>query len=297
MSAFRLALLVAGLVAIAFCGEYSRTLPNSSAADEPETQTQPKKTKGKFTIGKDTTYVTGPLDKDGYVDYAAALNERLSKGVTPENNANVLLWKVFGPHPDGATMQPEFFKLLGIDPPPEKGDYFIELPRYLKEQLKIEPGDEDEPVQEQLWRATQRPWTAKDYPNLTSWLKANETPLAVAIQATKCTHYFSPLLPPKKDKGPSASLGAPMPGVHACRDIATALAARAMLRVGLGAADDAWQDLLACHRLGRLVGRGGTLVDGLADFAIEGMATRAELAYLDRAKRDAKQLAKCARDL
>ena len=58
----------------------------------------------KLPLGKDTTYVTGPLDKDGYVDYAAALNERLGKGVTPANNANVLLWKALGPHPEGATM-------------------------------------------------------------------------------------------------------------------------------------------------------------------------------------------------
>ena len=39
----------------------------------------PKKPKGKITISKETTYVTGPLDKDGYIDYAAALNERVSR--------------------------------------------------------------------------------------------------------------------------------------------------------------------------------------------------------------------------
>src|SRR5258708_3874889 len=39
---------------------------------------------GKFTIGKETTYFEGPVDKDGYIDYVAALNERLRKGVTPE---------------------------------------------------------------------------------------------------------------------------------------------------------------------------------------------------------------------
>src|SRR5262245_33592389 len=55
--------------------------------------------KGKFTISKETTYVTGPLDKDGYIDYAAALNERLGQGVTPENNANVLLWRAMGLQP------------------------------------------------------------------------------------------------------------------------------------------------------------------------------------------------------
>jgi len=52
--------------------------------------------KGKFTISKETTFVTGPVDKDGYIDYTAALNERLRQGMTPENNANVLIWKALG---------------------------------------------------------------------------------------------------------------------------------------------------------------------------------------------------------
>src|ERR1022692_4002660 len=94
--------------------------------------TQPEKNhKPRFTIGKDTTYVIGPLDADGYIDYAEALNERLSNGVTPENNANVLLWKAFGPSLDGKKRSPQFFKRLGMEPPPAKGDYFIDLRRYL----------------------------------------------------------------------------------------------------------------------------------------------------------------------
>jgi hypothetical protein len=71
-----------------------------------------KKPEPKFTLGKETTYITGPLDEDGYVDYATALNERLRKGIKPEENANVLLWKAFGPRPEGAKMPPDFFKFL-----------------------------------------------------------------------------------------------------------------------------------------------------------------------------------------
>src|SRR5712664_4809777 len=77
-------------------------LPNHFAhGADNEPKPPAKKAKGKFTVGKDTTYVTGPLDKDGYIDYPAALNERLGKGVTPENNANVLIWKALGPRPEG----------------------------------------------------------------------------------------------------------------------------------------------------------------------------------------------------
>ena len=37
--------------------------------------------------GPKTTVITGPLRPNGTVDYAAALNEECSAGVTPENNA------------------------------------------------------------------------------------------------------------------------------------------------------------------------------------------------------------------
>ncbi len=78
-----------------------------------------------FTVGTETTYVTGPLDTHGNIDYVAALNERLGKGITPENNANVLIWQVFGPHPEGATMPAEYFKWLGVEQPPEQGEYYV----------------------------------------------------------------------------------------------------------------------------------------------------------------------------
>ena len=75
--------------------------------------------------------MTGPLLADGRVDYIAALNSRLRQGVTPANNANVLFWKAFGPRPEGGTMPPEFFEWMGIEAPPERGDYYIDEFRYL----------------------------------------------------------------------------------------------------------------------------------------------------------------------
>ena len=56
-----------------------------------------------------------------------------------------------------------------------------------------------------------------------------------------------------------------------------------MLRVAAGKFDEAWQDLLACHRLGRLVARGGTLIEELVGIAIDVIASNADLAYLEHA--------------
>ncbi|HEV3447483.1 MAG TPA: hypothetical protein VG099_22775, partial [Gemmataceae bacterium] len=76
--------------------------------------------------------VTGPLDKDGYVEYVTALNERLGKGTTPEKNANVLICQALGPHPEGSILPAEYFQWLGIDPPPEKGAYLVSWNSYLE---------------------------------------------------------------------------------------------------------------------------------------------------------------------
>jgi hypothetical protein len=61
-----------------------------------------KKPKGKITIGKETTYVAGPLDENGYIDYTVALNARLGKGVTAANNPNVLIWNALVADPRAA---------------------------------------------------------------------------------------------------------------------------------------------------------------------------------------------------
>ena len=44
-----------------------------------------------------TTRVTGPLTKNGRVDYVAAFNKRFGKGVTASNNAAVPLLILFRP--------------------------------------------------------------------------------------------------------------------------------------------------------------------------------------------------------
>ena len=265
------------------------------AEDKKDTDKKPKK---KFTVGKDTTYATEPLDKDGYIDYAAALNKRLGQGATPANNANVLIWKALGPRPEGGKGMPaEFFKLLGIKQPPEKGNYFLPLHRYMKEQLKVGPGKPTDDIIAQHDRALGGPWAAAECPAIAGWLQVNEKSMAVVIEATRRAHYFSPLTPRRTEKGPAGLISALLPAVQKCRELTTALIARAMLRLAHKDVDGAWQDLLACHRLGRLVGRGPTLIESLVGIAIDAIASRADLVFLDRVKPDAKHLEKYLGDL
>jgi hypothetical protein len=215
-------------------------------------------------------------------NYEAALNDKLAAGVTPETNANVLLWKALGPRPEGGDGMPaEYFKRLGVDPPPAAGDYFVGSTEFMKDRLKLDP-DQFPAFNDALDRAVKRPWTAKDYPQVAAWLAANDKPLAVVVEATNRPAYYNPLVSRRdKDGQPTGLIGALLPSVQKVRELANALRARAMLRLGEGKADAAWADILAVHRLGRLVGRGGTLIEALVGYAIDGVAAGATLAYLE----------------
>ena len=139
--------------------------PARSSEERSKPAAPPKAPLVLVTISKETTYITGPLRKDGYVDYVAALNQRCSQGVTPENNAAVPFLKAMwlagiGPkHGDG------YCRMLGIPPPPEKGDYYVTLDKYvngLKDADKpaARPGEEGRDILvEQQSQARTRPWS------------------------------------------------------------------------------------------------------------------------------------------
>lgn len=287
-----IALLLVGLAVAVGCRKGAKTSlaekadPKSGAPDAPGATA-----KGTFTVGKATTYVTGPKDESGRIDYAAALNERLSKGVTPENNANLLIWKALGPTPGGPTgTPPGYFEKLGIPAPPVTGEYFVTLRKYA-EQHPDAGGPEA--AADALAKLGQKPWKNTDNPTLAAWLTANEKPLALVVEATGRTHYYSPLVPTRTARGSSGLISSLLPAVQATRELAGALAARAMLSAGRGQNAAAWADLLTCHRLARLVGRGGTLIEGLVGMSIEQIACRADVAFLEHARPDAKQLQGC----
>ena len=263
---------------------FSRTVPLALVllvsgflqADDPKNTKDP--------IGHETTSITGPVDKDGRINYEASLNDRLGKGITPEKNANVLIWKALGPNPEGGTLPAAYFTRLGIKQPEPGETYFIGSGEYFR-QNKI-----DANLQTTFEHARQRPWIEKEFPHVAAWLKANEVPLSVIVEATRRPEYFNPLVSRRDDGQRGALLAAMLPNVQSSRDVSRALTARALLRIGQGDAARAWQDLLASHRLGRLVGRGGTLIEALVGIAIDAITTDADLVYLERANLTGREI-------
>jgi hypothetical protein len=256
-----------------------------------------EKPAAKFPIGKETTYITGPIDTDGYIIYETVLNERLGKGITPEKNANVLLWKALGPTPDNNKRMPaEYFRLMGMTEPPKEGDYFINYQAFLRNHLKLDSSEVSELYIHQD-RAGERPWTVKEKPQMAAWLKANEKPLAVVKEATGRPQYFNPLVSRRSETGQRDIFGVILPNVMACRQVTAALTARSMLRVADGKFEEAWEDLLTSHRLARLIAQNGGTIETLMGAALESVTAKADLAYLESARLTSREIQGRLKDL
>jgi hypothetical protein len=270
-----------------------------------------------LTISPETTYLTAPIGEDGYIDYPRALNEYLSKDVTPETNANVLIVRALGPKPEGANLPPEYYQWLGIPEPPEQGDYFIIADKFRdlylrnrpadpridakepkladgKEQRdvligpngelpQVQTGDDQSKWSDHASAARKWPWKAEDEPDLAAWLKLNEKPLAIVAEASRRPTYYNPLVSGRKTLSTPRLLSALIPTTQRSRAVAQALACRAMMQTGAGNFDAAWADLMTCHRLGRLLSKGGTLTENLVSIAVRQIAMTAEVALLSHA--------------
>lgn len=335
-------------------------------------------TRPPYTISQETTRVAGPLRPDGSVDFVAALNARLSEGVTPENNAAVVLWRAMGPPPHSKDeYRGRFFKLLGIPPLPEQGEYFLRLhrqtgqtghgetyadrldrerplseakggedsiggsmveeddwglgmmalnsPERLRAQRESERAQSKELawgglipassgfvagkkwrtwnglLEAQLKTALQRPWAAKEFPELATWLEINADPLKVAVDGCGRPRFYSPQIciddTPDTSAGDMPSMGSRILPEFGIKQLAEALAARAMLRLERGDVANAWNDTLAVHQLARLLAQGADVVHVLCAFELERRACAVGVAISLHGDVSAMQAAKIRSDL
>lgn len=230
----------------------------------------------KLQIGPETTFVNGPLTADGRIDYEAALYERMSAGVTPDNNAAVLIDRAFGPAVISSPLRVRYFERLGIEPLPEQGDYVVTQTVFTQQKLDgvADRSERQEAIFKELGRAQQRPWTKDECPLAAEWLAANEKPLELIEEATSRLHYYSPVVT-------SEQLLAGESNIQNSREAARLLVTRAMLRLGENDVAGAWSDLLACHRLSRLVGqRSQSMIQFLVAVALDAVATAGDAALI-----------------
>lgn len=229
--------------------------------------------RSKLEIGPETTFVNGPLTAEGLIDYEAALHERLSVGVSPDNNAAVLLDRAFGPAVISQSLRVRYFERLGIEPLPERGDYVVNPAAFAQQKLRGVPdvAEREAAIFDELRRAQRPPWTRDECPLAAEWLAANEKPLELIEAATKRSSFYSPLITTEQLLAVAQNL----------REASRLLVTRAMFRLGDDDIAGAWSDLLACHRLARLIGqRPQTMIQFLVAVAVDAVASAGDASLI-----------------
>jgi hypothetical protein len=235
------------------------------------------------------------LRPDGYPDYLAALNQQACKGVTPENNAVVLLVQAFGPQAIDRKYRDEFFKMLGVVQPPEEEEHFVDYdefvqkhaPDALKERHDAR-GWHSPSSYKEFRRAVGRPWSEEECPLVAGWLGENQKPLARIVEASRRSRFYFPLLMCGDWLGTVEFWPSRLP----LRSAVRCLMCRAMLRLREGKTEQAWNDLQACHRLTRLRGWASVSTwDCLVAMTCDGIACYAdrELAHFTKLTREQAQ--------
>jgi hypothetical protein len=131
-------------------------------------------------IGPQTTAIDGPLTADGYVDYVAALNERASEGVTPDNNAVPLLLQAYGPQIISDKYAPQYFALLNAPRPVAAGKFLVGESKWVP---AASPTFQE--FNDRVLLARQRPWTRAEFPDIAALVDANAAPLELITQASR----------------------------------------------------------------------------------------------------------------
>lgn len=277
----------------------------------------------KLRIGPETTVIDGPLNADGTVNYLAAVNAETADGVTPDNNAAVLLVRAFGRRAvQPAETRPGVLKELGLESLPWEGDHFVSLEewaRRLSPETRPAPpatapsvgglsgpgqmgsfGWEPAPTPEQILRqrlgeSARAPWDPKERPKIARWLDENAAALDLVAQAGRRSRCYLPMV--SLDDPPSFLAALYLLGGKRETDAMTALTARAMRRAHAGQTEAAWSDILAVWRLGRLRRRRATLLAQLIGVSRENLASRAAAALAGSGKLTAEQARSMLADL
>lgn len=205
--------------------------------------------KSPFTVAKETTYYTAPVRTDGTIDYVEAVNNRLSRGVTPENNAAIPLLEAV-PRP-GAVQVDHYNQVrkrlgmpaltAGARPAADADDFG-----------GAEPKEFDQ--------TAEGPWTADAAPAVAAYLAGLDARLNKVAEAAGRDQYYMPMVR-TRDGDPMGLVW--LPHLVEVRTLMNALRSRAMLRLGNEDAAGFRRDVITIVRLGRLVGRGPMLVEKL----------------------------------
>jgi hypothetical protein len=203
------------------------------------------------------------------------------------------VWQAIGPSLIPAEKRERFFTAIGMAPLPDAGNYF----RIIPDEVSEGRGLSVETFTYMLETSDFSPWDETRFPPLAAWLSANEEPMRLLTSASRRERYFSPRWANSEINGRSPVMTSSLAEIQPLRQVVRAFASRAMLRAEKGQVEEARQDLLTCHRIGRLLSQDGFLLELLVGIAMDGVACRAEQALANQGKLSLEQTTRFARDL
>jgi hypothetical protein len=245
--------------------------------------------KVQITVSRETTFLLGPLNADGTVNYVAATNELRGKDVTAENNAAIPLIRAIGPDMLAEPIRAQTLRRLGIQSLPPDGQYYLSPRDYLAAQHPDANMDQHQAALNRIWDAPKRgPCSPADNPLMAEWFQGMAKPLSLVVEASRRPRYFIPLVsthnPPRMQEDQPLVPGAIGPGM-----LVRVLSSRAMLEAGAGRFDSALADLQAARRLARLLAQPGLLIDQVVASATDGDALEGFASLAASGKLDARQ--------
>ncbi len=229
-------------------------------------------------VGYDTTRLTGPLGKEGQVDYLAAVDQMAARGVSKDDNAAPLLIEAAGPknfYP-GSPLAAKIMQRLGMKSFTARSPSLIGFPTWVQRHPM-----RGLPSRHQNWNAVAgfearlgtRPWTAEEYPVAARWIAANRRALALLADAAKKPHLYLPLVSPGH-----LLVIALLPAERGMDSLCGVACADAMLSVGQRRISEALRRATEVFRLGALLAAQPDLISFLEGLGIEDRSLR-----LDRA--------------
>jgi hypothetical protein len=191
----------------------------------------------RITIGRDTTFVTGPRFADGTIDCLGAINEKFSAGVTPENNAAVPLYLATNPKDFSTGWRLDAYRrALGVKEFPDPAKVYLDFSDYMFERT-VKAADNPQEVRNHegelrtRWSDVVKEhakelWKKEDDPDAYGWLERNGPALELVVSASKGEHFYAPMI---GRPGLGTTLDASLGNLGAIRQFGKMLEMRGML--------------------------------------------------------------------
>ncbi len=262
----------------------------------------------RLQISKETTFVTSPLHDDGTPNYAAYLLERSKKGVTSENNAGVLLQQVIGiPSEHRELIEKEIGcdlskkseseptivtcleKLYALIDSTETARYHETHGDLGSDEMLVV----DDVALFDLMQS--RAWSPKEHASKATLIREYSEAIDAIVKASERPRFYMPL--PDAFSNQERSIVLQSLFSTAPRECVDVLLIRAMLLLGEGNLESAWQDVYSAMRLARLITQNTPLTHQLIGHLLDEKASKALLAILDSPELSIELAAKIQKDL